>query len=186
MYHVIEALTRWLAPIISYTADEIWQYLPGERSESVFLETWYQGLVKLDERSPMNREFWQQVMTVRTAVSKELEKSRGKGDIGSSLNAEVELYCNPAFFDVLNQLAGELHFIFITSNASVMAEQFCPEDAIQTEVDGVKLRVLVSGHKKCVRCWHQRYDVGENAEHPELCGRCVENVAGNGEHRHYA
>ena len=186
MYHVIEALTRWLAPIISYTADEIWQYLPGERSESVFLETWYQGLVKLDESSPMNREFWQQVMTVRTAVSKELEKSRGKGDIGSSLNAEVELYCNPAFFDVLNQLAGELHFIFITSNASVMAEQFCPEDAIQTEVDGVKLKVIVSGHKKCVRCWHQRYDVGENAEHPELCGRCVENVAGNGEHRHYA
>ena len=186
MYHVIEALTRWLAPIISYTADEIWQYLPGERSESVFLETWYQGLVKLDESSPMNREFWQQVMTVRTAVSKELEKSRGKGDIGSSLNAEVELYCNPEFFAALNRLAGELHFIFITSNASVMAEQFCPDDAIQTEVDGVKLKVIVSGHKKCVRCWHQRYDVGEHAEHPELCGRCVENVAGEGEHRHYA
>ena len=186
MYHVIEALTRWLAPIISYTADEIWQYLPGERSESVFLETWYPGLVKLDDSSAMNREFWQQVMTVRTAVSKELEKSRGKGDIGSSLNAEVELYCNPAFFAVLNQLAGELHFIFITSNASVMAEQFCPDDAIQTEVDGVKLKVIVSEHKKCVRCWHQRYDVGEHAEHPELCGRCVENVAGAGEHRHYA
>ncbi|MDD1631100.1 MAG: isoleucine--tRNA ligase, partial [Methylococcaceae bacterium] len=86
MYHVIEALTRWLAPIISYTADEIWQYIPGARSESVFLETWYQGLVKLDASSTMNREFWQKVMTVRTAVSKELEKSRGKGDIGSSLN----------------------------------------------------------------------------------------------------
>ena len=186
MYHVIEALTRWLAPIISYTADEIWQYLPGERSESVFLETWYPGLVKLDDSSAMNREFWQQVMTVRTAVSKELEKSRGKGDIGSSLNAEVELYCKPEFFAVLNQLAGELHFIFITSNASVMAEQFCPDDAIQTEVDGVKLKVIVSEHKKCVRCWHQRYDVGEHAEHPELCGRCVENVAGAGEHRHYA
>ncbi|HEY5138362.1 MAG TPA: class I tRNA ligase family protein, partial [Methylococcales bacterium] len=186
MYHVIEALTRWLAPIISYTADEIWQYIPGERSESVFLETWYQGLVKLDESSPMNRECWQKIMTVRTAVSKELEKSRGKGDIGSSLNAEVELYCNAEYFDALNQLADELHFIFITSNASVMAEQFCPEDAIQTELEGVKLKVIVSGHKKCVRCWHQRYDVGENAEHPELCGRCVENVVGTGEHRHYA
>jgi isoleucyl-tRNA synthetase len=186
MYHVIEALTRWLAPIISYTADEIWQYMPGERGESVFLETWYQGLVKLDKNSPMNREFWQKVMTVRTAVSKELEKSRSKGDIGSSLNAEVELYCKPEFFDALNQLADELHFIFITSNASVMAEQFCPDDAIQTEVEGVKLKVLVSEHKKCVRCWHQRYDVGEHAEHPELCGRCVENVVGTGEHRHYA
>ncbi|OYV16303.1 MAG: isoleucyl-tRNA synthetase, partial [Methylococcaceae bacterium NSM2-1] len=186
MYHVIEALTRWLAPIISYTADEIWQYIPGARSESVFLETWYQGLVKLDASSTMNREFWQKVMTVRTAVSKELEKSRGKGDIGSSLNAEVELYCNAEFFDALSQLESELHFIFITSNASVMAEQFCPDDAIQTEVEGVKLKVIVSEHKKCVRCWHQRYDVGEHAEHPELCGRCIENVAGAGENRHYA
>ncbi|MFI3221737.1 MAG: isoleucine--tRNA ligase, partial [Methylococcaceae bacterium] len=132
MYHVLEALTRWLAPIISYTADEIWQFLPGERSESVFLETWYQGLVKLDENSAMNQEFWHKVMLVRTAVSKELEKSRGKGDIGSSLNAELELYCNPDYVELLNQLSGELHFIFITSNAAVMAEQFCPEDAIQT------------------------------------------------------
>ena len=186
MYHVLEALTRWLAPIISYTADEIWQYMPGERSESVFLETWYPGLVKLDTDSALTREFWQQVMAVRTAVSKELEKSRAKGDIGSSLNAEVELYCKPKFFDALNQLADELHFIFITSNASVMAEQFSPEDAIQTEIEGVKLKVIVSGHKKCVRCWHQRYDVGEHADHPELCGRCVENVAGVGEHRQYA
>ncbi len=186
MYHVLEALTRWLAPIISYTADEIWQYLPGERSESVFLETWYQGLVKLDENSAMNPAFWQQVMLIRTAVSKELEKSRGKGDIGSSLNAELELYCNPTYLEILNQLQGELHFVFITSNASVMAEQFCPEDALQTDVDGVKLKVIVSTHQKCVRCWHQRYDVGEHAEHPELCGRCIENIAGQGEHRHYA
>ena len=186
MYHVLEALTRWLAPIISYTADEIWQFLPGERSESVFLETWYQGLFKLDENSAMNQEFWHKVMLVRTAVSKELEKSRGKGDIGSSLNAELELYCNPDYVELLNQLSGELHFIFITSNAAVMAEQFCPEDAIQTEVEGIKLKVIVSTHQKCVRCWHQRYDVGEHAEHPELCGRCIENVTGNGEHRHYA
>ena len=69
----------------------------------------------------------------------------------------------PEFFDVLSQLESELHFIFITSNASVMAEQFCPDDAIQTEVEGVKLKVIVSGHKKCVRCWHQRYDVGEHS-----------------------
>ncbi|WP_027148239.1 isoleucine--tRNA ligase [Methylobacter tundripaludum] len=186
MYHVLEALTRWLAPIISYTADEIWQYLPGERSESVFLETWYQGLVELDVDSAFNREFWQKVMAVRAAVGKELEKSRAKGDIGSSLNAELELYCNAEFFDVLKQLSNELHFIFIVSNASVIAEQDAPEEAIQTEIDGIKLKVVVSEHDKCVRCWHQRPDVGKQAEHPELCGRCVENVAGDGEHRHYA
>ncbi|MDO9267910.1 MAG: isoleucine--tRNA ligase [Methylobacter sp.] len=186
MYHVLEALTRWLAPIISYTADEIWQYLPGERSESVFLETWYQGLVKLDDGSALNREFWQKVMTVRAAVGKELEKSRAKGEIGSSLNAEIELYCNTEFLDALSQLSDELRFIFITSNASVMAEQNASEEAIQTEIDGVKLKVVVSEHQKCVRCWHQRPEVGKVTEHPELCGRCVENVAGDGEHRHYA
>ena len=186
MYHVIEALTRWLAPIISYTADEIWQFIPGERNESVFLETWYEGLVKLDDNAVMNRDFWQKIMTVRAAVSKELEKSRAKGDIGSSLNAEIELYCNPELFDTLNQLSGELHFIFITSNASVIADQFAPDDVIQTELEGVKLKVIVSEYKKCVRCWHQRYDVGEHAAHPELCGRCEENVEGKGESRLYA
>jgi isoleucyl-tRNA synthetase len=186
IFHVLEALTRWLAPIISYTADEIWQFMPGERSESVFLETWYQDLFKLDANSTMNREFWQKIMTVRTVVSKELEKSRAKGEIGAALNAEIELYCAPDFFDILNTLKGELHFIFMTSNASVIAEQFTPEDAIQTEVDGIKLKVVVSEHKKCVRCWHQRYDVGEHQEHPELCGRCIENVLADGEHRQFA
>ncbi|MDP2904530.1 MAG: isoleucine--tRNA ligase [Methylovulum sp.] len=186
MFHVLEALTRWLAPIISYTADEIWQYLPGIRSESVFLETWYRGLVELDADSPLNREFWQKIMAVRTEVSKELEKSRAKGDIGASLNAEIELYCNRDYYADLNRLAGELHFIFITSDAAVIADHKCPGDAVQTEIDGIKLKVTVSGHKKCVRCWHQRYDVGEHAEHPELCGRCVENVAGAGEVRRYA
>ncbi|MGZ5526682.1 MAG: class I tRNA ligase family protein, partial [Methylomonas sp.] len=186
MYHVLEALTRWLAPIISYTADEIWQYMPGQRSESVFLETWYQGLVKLDDDAALNREFWQKVMTVRAAVGKELEKSRAKGDIGSSLNAELELFCNAEFYEALSQLSDELRFIFITSSASVMPEQSAPEEAIQTEVEGVKLKVVVSEHEKCVRCWHQRPDVGQHPEHPELCGRCVENVAGEGEHRQYA
>ncbi|MGZ8188982.1 MAG: isoleucine--tRNA ligase [Methylosarcina sp.] len=186
MYHVLEALVRWLAPITSYTADEIWQYIPGKRSESVFLETWYRDLVKLDPGSPLNLELWQKVMSVRTAVSKELEKSRVKGDIGSSLNAEVELYCNDDYYSALNQMDDELHFIFITSNASAMAEKFCPEDAVATEVDGVKVKIVVSEHKKCVRCWHQRYDVGEHPEHPELCGRCVENVAGDGENRKFA
>ncbi|MGZ4953676.1 MAG: isoleucine--tRNA ligase [Methylobacter sp.] len=186
MFHVLEALTRWLAPIISYTADEIWQYMPGQRSESVFLETWYQGLITLDDDSALNREFWQKIMAVRAAVGKELEKSRAKGDIGSSLNAELELYCNAEFFDALSQLSDELRFIFITSNALVMTEQDAPEEAIQTELEGVKLKVVVSEHEKCVRCWHQRSDVGKQAEHPELCGRCVENIAGDGEHRHYA
>ncbi len=186
MYHVLEALTRWLAPIISYTADEIWHYLPGQRSESVFLETWYQGLATLDADAVLNREFWKKIMSVRGAVGKELEKSRAKGDIGASLNADIELYCSAEYFHVLNQLASELHFIFIASNASITAEHHAPTEAIQTEIEGIQLKIAVSKHKKCVRCWHQQADVGATAEHPELCGRCVENVAGEGERRLYA
>ncbi|MGR8930057.1 MAG: isoleucine--tRNA ligase [Gammaproteobacteria bacterium] len=186
MYHVAEAMVRWLAPITSYTADEIWQAIPGQRSESVFLETWYEGLFPLDSAAEINRETWEKVMAVRTVVSKELEALRKNGAIGASLNAEVELFCDDGYATELNKLAGELHFVFITSNASVSAMELCPDDAIVTELAGVKLKVSVSEHKKCVRCWHQRSDIGEHADHPELCGRCVENVVGEGETRRYA
>lgn len=186
MYHVIEAMVRWLAPITSYTAEEIWQVIPGRRNESVFLETWYQGLFPIDTNASINRNTWECVMAVRAEVSKELEALRKQGAIGASLNAEVELYCDHGFAQELNKLASELHFVFITSNAAVADMQFCPDDALTTELAGVKLKVLVSVHKKCVRCWHQRYDIGEHPEHPELCGRCVENVVGDGETRQYA
>ena len=186
MYHVVEAMARWLAPITSYTADEIWQYIPGERSDSIFLERWYEKLFELDADTAMDRAFWEKIMLVRAAVSKEIESVRSKGDIGSSLNAEVELYCNEEYFTTLNLLSSELHFIFITSGASLADEKFCPEDAIQTEVDGIRLKVTASEHEKCVRCWHQSYDVGENKEHPELCGRCVDNIDGEGEVRQFA
>jgi isoleucyl-tRNA synthetase len=184
-YHLLEALVRWLAPVTCYTADEIWSYIPGKRSESIFLETWYTGLTKLDEQTALNREFWENLMTVRAEVSKELEKSRAKGDIGSGLNAEVELYCNEHYFELLNRLGNELHFVFITSNASVISDQFSPEDALTTAINGIKIKVKVSEHTKCIRCWHHRYDVGEQMEHPELCGRCVENIDGSGEVRRY-
>jgi isoleucyl-tRNA synthetase len=201
MYHVLEALTRWLAPIISYTADEIWQHIPGKRSESVFLETWYDGLEPLDEKSPLNRAFWQRLMELRAIVSKELEKTRAQGLIGSSLNAEVVLFYDYLvfhvlsdvsnelhFFDVLKPLEKELHFILMTSRATAVNdyEYDCPEDAVNTEMQGVRLKVYVSQHQKCVRCWHQRPDVGISEKHPELCGRCVENVTGKGEQRQYA
>lgn len=186
MYHVIEALSRWLAPITSYTADELWQFIPGKRSDSIFLETWYEELFELDADATMDRVFWEKIMLVRTAVSKEIEKVRATGDIGSSLNAEVELYCNEEYFNVLNLLSSELHFIFITSGASLVDQKFCPDDAIDTEIEGIRLKVTASEHEKCTRCWHQRYDVGEHKEHPELCGRCVENIEGDGEIRHFA
>ena len=205
MYHVIEALVRWLAPITSYTADEIWQVLPGQRSESVFLETWYQGLKNYEHDYPVHdlgneafqdkndleeaqakRNHWDLIVKVRSIVSKELEQLRSQGAIGSSLNAEVTLYGDNNFFHELSKLGDELRFVFITSSANMVQLEHAPVDAVITELDGLKLKVSVSQQHKCVRCWHQRPDVGHHAEHPELCGRCVENVAGEGETRHYA
>ncbi len=186
MFHIAEALVRWLAPILSFTADEIWQYLPGERADSVFLETWYQGLRPLDPNAPMNRDYWDRVIRVRDCIGKELEKLRGQGHIGSSLDAEVELYCDPGYVDLLNALQGELRFILITSYATVISDEFLVEDARETEIPGLKIKVSPSGHRKCVRCWHHRHDIGVDPEHPELCSRCAENVAGPGETRHFA
>jgi isoleucyl-tRNA synthetase len=186
MFHIAEALVRWLAPILSFTADEIWEYLPGKRSTSVFLETWYQGLFELDDKQAMNRDYWNRVIQVRECIGKEMEQLREQGKIGSSLDAEVELYCNSDYLYVLGQLEEEFRFVLITSAVRLYSDENCPQDARETELKGLRIRVSPSGHEKCVRCWHYRPDVGENQEHPELCGRCVTNVAGSGETRRFA
>jgi isoleucyl-tRNA synthetase len=176
MFHVLEALTRWIAPILSYTAEEIWQHLPAvhQRPTSVFLTTWYEDLVALDSDAEFNHDFWQTVMEVRAEVSQALEHSRATKEIGSSLAANVELEGDAKTFETLNKLGDELRFVFITSDAKI------------TKSDALKITVTPSIAPKCVRCWHQREDVGSHSEHLELCGRCVENIAGEGEQRLYA
>ena len=187
MYHIIEALSRWMAPILSFTADEIWQHIPGERSESVHLETWYEGLFTLEEApaAGMDRAFWRQLITVREAVSHELEALRVAGDIGSSLDAVIDLYGSAQALQQLQALGGELRFVLLTSEARLHADTAVPADAVDLGA-GLSLVVAASTHAKCVRCWHHREDVGANDAHPELCGRCVENVVGSGEVRRYA
>jgi isoleucyl-tRNA synthetase len=184
MYHIAEALVRWLAPILSFTADEIWRYLPGEKSPSVFLETWYEGLFPLDEHSPFDQEFWDLVLRVREAVSKELEVLRVREAIGSSLDAEVELYCSESLYQKLLPIQDELRFLLITSNTSLFPAG--GTETLPTEVPGLELKLRASEYPKCIRCWHHRQDVGNHPDHPELCGRCVENVVGAGELRRYA
>ncbi|OQX39735.1 MAG: isoleucine--tRNA ligase [Oceanospirillales bacterium LUC14_002_19_P2] len=184
MYHIVEALARWIAPILSFTADEIWQQLPGERSASIHTETWYEGLHAL-EHPTMNREFWQRIMTAKTAVNKALEEARNVGVIGSGLEAEVTLFTDEALMQDLAALGDELRFVLITSRADLtpLADA---TDAYTTELEGLKVAVKASSFEKCVRCWHRREDVGTSEEHPELCGRCIENVEGEGEVRHFA
>ena len=186
MYHIAEAMVRWLAPILSFTADEIWRHLPGERVDSVFLAGWYDGLFALDTGDAFDRAFWQDVLSVRIAISKHLEEARKTGQIGSSLDAELDLFCEPELAGTLGRLGDELRFALIISHAQIHPLDGRPAEIQDTEMEGLAVLVRKSAHAKCVRCWHHRKDVGANPEHPELCGRCVDNVAGKGETRYFA
>jgi isoleucyl-tRNA synthetase len=188
MYHIVEALARWLAPILSFTADEIWQAIPGERSDSIFLEQWYEFPTTTTPLK-LDNTFWQQVLEVREAVSKHLEALRVAGEIGASLDAEVDLFCGSELYQNLENIEDELRFVLITSYARIHREtERGDQGAHHTLSSGDELWISVKacGFEKCVRCWHRREDVGSHKDHPELCGRCVENVAGDGEQRHYA
>jgi isoleucyl-tRNA synthetase len=189
LYHISEALCRWVAPILSFTAEELWQALPGEHSESPLLENWYSDLATLDADEKMNMAFWQSILEIRASVSKELETLRADKTIGSSLDAEVTLYVDDELQNMLAALKEELRFVLITSKASVKNIDDADKDCIETTIDSghtIKIKAAASDATKCVRCWHHREDVGSDKEHPELCGRCVENVAGDGEQRLFA
>ena len=189
MYHIVQALVRWIAPVTSFTAEELWQHIPGNDNgnDSVFLQTWYDGLFALDVDDALSAEDWATVIKVRVAVAKELEKLRVSGSIGSSLDAEVTIYCDGAVHDSLQKLDDELRFVLITSEATLSAGAD-RGGAVAAEFDDGDLWVhaTASEHAKCVRCWHHRSEVGTNNEHPELCGRCVSNVDGDGESRRFA
>lgn len=186
LFHISEALVRWIAPILVFTAEEIWQFLPGERNESVMLNIWYAGLERLPEGFELDRAYWDRVMEVKAAVNKELENLRSAKAIGASLQAEVTLFCDEAKQADLAKLGDELRFALITSAAQAAPLADAPSDAVVTEVEGLKLKIIKSAHAKCGRCWHFRADVGSHAAHPELCDRCVSNIEGEGEVRKHA
>jgi len=187
MYHILEAMVRWIAPVLSFTAEEIHQHVPGERSDSIFFETWYEGLFEMDNAT-VERERWRRVIQVRDEVSKAIETVRRDGKAGSSLAVEVDLWLDGALREAVDSLGDELRFVLITSEARVAGFDAAPADAerIKLEDGEIALQVTPSEHQKCVRCWHYRADVGSDPEHPEICGRCVENVCGAGETRRVA
>ena len=186
LWHIAEAMVRWMAPILSFTAEEIWQYLPGERGDSVFLEEWYTGLSELPANAELGRDFWQQVLAVKQAVNKAIEDARNAKVVRANLAADATLFVSDELQTLLQRLGEELRFVTITSTATLAPLANAPADLADTAVGGLKVQISASAHTKCVRCWHHREDVGQHAAHPELCGRCVENVEGSGEVRHYA
>lgn len=190
MYHIAHAMTRWLAPILSFTAEEIWQHLPGatQVAESVFLTQWH-----VLPAMPASSIDWDALVQLRAAVLRQLEVLRDAGSIGAPLDAELDVYCLPAQSAALSALGDELRFFTITSAARVhaVAAGHVPADAQPADtgsavIDGVWLKVQATAATKCVRCWHKRDDVGSQTAHPEVCARCAGNVMGLAETRQFA
>lgn len=187
LFHIAEALVRWMAPIMSFTADEIWGFLPGKRAQYVFTEEWYRGLFALAEGENMNDAFWAELLKVRGEVNKVLEQARADKRLGSPLEAAVTLYADSELAERLNSLQDELRFVLLTSAAHVAPLADAPVDAQATELlKGLKIAVSTAEGEKCPRCWHYTTDIGLVVEHTDICGRCVTNVAGDGEKRNYA
>ena len=187
MYHIAEAMTRWIAPVLSFTAEEIWQHLPGEHSETVFTETYYELLQPLSSDALYNIEEWDQIVAVRIAVARALEKLRVDSLIGGSLDASVALFCDENTQTLLRKLDDELRFLLITSEATVQDLSSKTPNAEKAEIETGELWIAATASEatKCGRCWHHRSDVGTDAGHPELCARCVQNVDGDGEPRRF-
>ncbi len=196
MWHIAESMVRWLAPILSFTAEELWGHLRGERPESVFLATWH-ALPSL----PVETIDWPALIALRGDVSRELERLRIAGEIGAPLDAELDVWCDAVHYPRLSALGAELRFLMITSEARVHLGTAPPDavaaaafggaaaetaDARAPVAAGVWIRVKPSEHAKCIRCWHHRPDVGAVAEHPAICGRCVSNLALPGETRRFS
>jgi isoleucyl-tRNA synthetase len=176
LYHITHALVRLMAPILSFTGEEVWAVLSGKDDVSVFEEQWY-ALPKhqLDDSII---EDWRLLRSDRDYVNKQIEELRAQGKLGSSLQAELIVRrCGQPDYDRLARLGDDLKFVFIASKVTL-------ETASNTFAEGVQ--VTPSTQEKCDRCWHYRKDVGSDAAHPTLCGRCVSNLYGAGEARRYA
>jgi len=183
MYHVAQAMVRWIAPILSFTAEEVWRFLPAEPNESVFLNTWHQFPAGAERAAAID---WPALIALKADVAVELERLRTAGAIGAPLEAEVTVFASKADAPALSALRDELRFLLITSQARVIEIESIPADAVMSSREGVWLEVKPSSQPKCVRCWHLRSDVGSDPRHPELCARCVVNVEGPGEERQFA
>tara|TARA_Y100000758_G_scaffold229981_1_gene167004 strand:+ start:1515 stop:4283 length:2769 start_codon:yes stop_codon:yes gene_type:complete len=180
LFHISHAMVRWLSPILTFTSEEIWQFLPGASNESVFLQTWYEGL-----EGNFDNPVIEASRDINTHLRKELEEMRRNKVIGSSLDAEVDIYCKDDNYQNLLGLKDELRFVFITSEARVNQLSDKPTDAKEIN-SSLAIKVEKSDHQKCVRCWHHRPEIGQNKAHEDLCDRCIENVSGEGENRVFA
>ena len=194
IYHIAQALIRWITPILSFTAQEAWEVLHGNDSSKnsyVFTQAWYE--FPEFELSAITTEDWQRIMRAKDIVNKHIETARENKILNANLSADAILYADGAMYASLAKLGEELRFVLITSSAELQPMNKAPtqtnsetdNDSNETSAD-LSVVITAAEGTKCVRCWHVRDDIGIDSAHPELCARCVTNVIGKGEVRYYA
>ncbi|AXY55287.1 isoleucine--tRNA ligase [Acinetobacter chinensis] len=184
LYHLVQAFVRWMSPILSFTAQEAWPLIPEQSEKYVFTAEWYDIPVS-STANLISEADWQTLITVKSAVNKQIEAARNAKLIGSNLSAKVELWANPELKAVLDQLGDELRFVLITS--TVIVKDFDASQGEATDLEGLRVQVSAAEGEKCARCWHVLPDVNTHLEHPGLCARCIINLpTGQGEERKYA
>ncbi len=185
IYYILEYFVRWISPILSFTADEIWGFMPGDKEESVFFTEWLE-LSNISDTKIKDQE-WKIIIEIRNTVNKILEDKKAEG-IQKSLEAEITIYAEKSLLDILGKLENELRFVFITSEANIkpISDLVDKDDIISTEMEGLKVKVTKTDYIKCQRCWHHVENIGSNKDHPNICNRCLQNVEGEGEMRLYA
>ena len=177
LWHVAHATLRWMAPFLSFTAEEAWQVFGPKGSPSIFVETY------VDTRAWHDAALlkkWASIAAVRAESNRKIEALRADGKLGSSLQAEVVVKAGPAALAELLSLGDDLKFVLITSAARVQS-MGDTADAAEFFVEA-----SVTAAPKCERCWHYRSDVGHDPAHPTICGRCTGNLFGSGELRSVA
>ncbi|MDZ7923717.1 MAG: isoleucine--tRNA ligase [Marinagarivorans sp.] len=184
-YHIIQAFVRWIAPILSFTADELWQVMPGKTALPIFAETWY-SLPDCSARA-LNQAVVDVLVDVKGEINKVLEQKRAEGALGKSLEAEIILYCSDDIKNSLSALGDELRFAMIVSKITLAPYADVKNSgAVDSAIEGLSIALIKTDAAKCVRCWHHSATVGKHHEHGELCQRCVTNITTEGEERHYA
>ena len=184
LYWITDALVRWMAPILSFTAQEIWEAMPGERPHQFVFAVTEADLPEANGRAQVN---WRLIQSAKESVNQAIEAARNDGLVKGSLSAEVALYADGEVFDALTALGDEIRFVTITSEVDLSPLSEAPDGALTDSVcPQLAVVVKATESEKCERCWHHRPDVGSVSAHPTLCTRCVENVDGAGEERTFA
>ncbi|MXP51125.1 isoleucine--tRNA ligase [Pantoea sp. SoEX] len=187
LWHIIESLVRWISPILSFTADEIWGYLLGNRTKYIFADKWYKNLFSLSENDKLNDEYWADIINIKSEVNKVIEQARKDKIIGSSLEANVKLYVGSELSKKLNMLENELKFVLLTSNVQILNYNDASYLAHKSRsFEYLKIECYKAEGKKCFRCWHYTQDIKSISTNIEnICNRCHENMIGNSEKRKF-